>query len=95
MREFYSYEGSMTNPPCTEGIQWTVVRQPRPISDAQVEAFRSQIVEDPRYKDGFNVRKPQALNNRTVYHRTGGASELSTAAALVSATVAVLLMTSF
>lgn len=26
MREFYSYEGSMTNPPCTEGIQWTIVR---------------------------------------------------------------------
>ena len=73
-RSFYSYEGSLTSPPCSEGVQWTVVRAPRPISDKQVEAFRSEINNDPRFGkssdgliSGSNARSLQALNGRSVY----------------------------
>ena len=59
MREFYRYEGSLTHPPCTEGLQWTVIKGPRPISEKQVETFRKIQKEDPMYgPDGFNVRAP-------------------------------------
>ena len=31
--KYWSYRGSLTTPPCTEGIKWTVVEQVQPISD--------------------------------------------------------------
>jgi carbonic anhydrase len=32
--EYWSYPGSLTVPPCVEGIKWTVIKKPLPISDA-------------------------------------------------------------
>jgi carbonic anhydrase len=37
----YSYEGSLTTPPCTEGVQWNVFEQPIELSQAQIEQFTS------------------------------------------------------
>lgn len=31
-REFYNYNGSFTSPPCTEGINWFVIKQVQNIS---------------------------------------------------------------
>ena len=31
-REFYNYNGSFTSPPCTEGINWFVIKQVQKIS---------------------------------------------------------------
>ena len=27
MKDYWNYDGSLTTPPCTEGIKWTMVRQ--------------------------------------------------------------------
>ena len=33
MSRYWSYDGSFTTPPCTEGIKWTVIKQVQPISE--------------------------------------------------------------
>jgi carbonic anhydrase len=54
----YRYEGSLTTPPCTEGVTWIVMKQRVQLSAEQIEAFRSIL-------DGNN-RPVQQLNERVV-----------------------------
>src|SRR5260221_3942048 len=35
-RRYYTYMGSLTTPPCSEGVLWMVMKQPVPISSDQV-----------------------------------------------------------
>ncbi|KAI8829994.1 alpha carbonic anhydrase [Chytriomyces cf. hyalinus JEL632] len=39
-RNYFSYSGSLTVPPCTEEVLWMVAREPVTISDAQLALFR-------------------------------------------------------
>ena len=56
--QYYSYEGSFTTPPCTEGVLWMVMKNPVQLSKEQVEKFRAII--------NGNNRPIQPLNGRTV-----------------------------
>jgi carbonic anhydrase len=38
-RRYYTYMGSLTTPPCSEGVQWVVMRQPVAVSAEQIELF--------------------------------------------------------
>lgn len=38
-RRYYTYMGSLTTPPCSEGVQWVVMRQPVAASPEQIELF--------------------------------------------------------
>ena len=38
-RRYYTYMGSLTTPPCNEGVLWMVMRQPVPVSQAQIDIF--------------------------------------------------------
>lgn len=58
-RKYYRFEGSLTTPPCSEGVRWMVLQKPVTASKAQIEAFRKAV--------GFaNNRPVQALNARPV-----------------------------
>lgn len=55
---YYQYEGSVTAPPCTEGVEWFVLRTPVEISADQIKAFAALYPRD--------VRPIQPLNGRVV-----------------------------
>lgn len=52
----FRYEGSLTTPPCSEGVQWFVLETPVEISDAGLAAFEAIL--------GHNSRPVQPLNGR-------------------------------
>ncbi|MEM9444692.1 MAG: carbonic anhydrase family protein [Verrucomicrobiota bacterium] len=45
---YYSYEGSITTPPCTEGVQWYLISEPIEASVSQIEKFRAIIPPNNR-----------------------------------------------
>lgn len=59
-RSFFHYAGSLTTPPCTEGIQWYVMRSPIELPAEQIAAYRALAHLSP------SNRPLQARNARTV-----------------------------
>lgn len=57
-REYATYSGSLTHPPCTEGVLWLLMKQPLQFSKEQIADFAKV------YKS--NVRPVQAVNGRVV-----------------------------
>jgi len=55
---YYTYMGSVTAPPCTEGVTWFVLKTPVEISMGQINAFAELYPHD--------VRPIQPLNGRVV-----------------------------
>ena len=55
---FYKYSGSLTTPPCSEGVYWMVFRQPIEAAPEQIEAMQRVM--------GHNARPVQPLNSRHV-----------------------------
>jgi carbonic anhydrase len=55
---YYTYMGSLTAPPCSEGVTWFVLKTPVDISPEQISAFARLYPHD--------VRPPQPLNGRVV-----------------------------
>lgn len=55
---YYTYMGSVTAPPCTEGVKWFVLKTPLEISREQIKVFAKLYPHD--------VRPPQPLNGRVV-----------------------------
>jgi len=54
--DFYSYEGSLTTPPCTEGVRFFILKTTVNIAKEQVQAFPFQM----------NARPVQPLNGREI-----------------------------
>ena len=42
-REYYAYGGSLTTPPCTEGVKWIVLKTPVQASAGQIATFKSRV----------------------------------------------------
>jgi carbonic anhydrase len=55
---YYTFKGSLTTPPCSEGVAWYVLKEPVEISAAQVAAFQKIFK--------MNARPVQPLGGRTV-----------------------------
>lgn len=55
---YYTFDGSLTTPPCSEGVTWYVLKQPVSVSPDEIARF-SKLYHD-------NARPVQALNDRVV-----------------------------
>lgn len=53
---YYKYEGSLTAPPCTEGVAWFVLKTPIEISSEQIRAFNELYPHDARPLQPLNGR---------------------------------------
>jgi carbonic anhydrase len=53
---YYEYEGSVTAPPCTEGVRWFVLRRPIQFSPDQIAAFVRLYPNDARPRQPLNGR---------------------------------------
>lgn len=58
-KDYYRYSGSLTTPPCSEGVRWYVVKQPASVSKTQIEAFRKAV-------GAVNNRPLQPVNARDI-----------------------------
>lgn len=57
-RGYYAYMGSLTTPPCSEGVRWQVLKETVAMSKAQISAFKKLYP--------MNARPVQALNGRSL-----------------------------
>ncbi|MFT5143704.1 MAG: carbonic anhydrase [Rhodothermales bacterium] len=58
-REYYRFDGSLTTPPCSEGVKWVVMKEAVSASAAQVEHF-SELMHHA------NNRPLQPVNGREI-----------------------------
>jgi carbonic anhydrase len=56
--KYYEFEGSLTTPPCSEGVRWMVLKEPVTVSPAAIARFRTHYAA--------NARPVQPLNGRVV-----------------------------
>lgn len=57
-RDYFTYMGSLTTPPCSEGVTWIVIKQPLAVSAEQIGVFGHL------YKN--NARPVQSANSRLI-----------------------------
>ena len=57
-RTYYRFMGSLTTPPCSEGVHWHVMKTPIAFSKAQIDDFKSLF--------SMNARPLQKQNNRLI-----------------------------
>ncbi len=56
---YYHYVGSLTTPPCTEGVEWFVMKEPVEASKEQIEKIKSAMPAN-------NYRPVQNKNDRVI-----------------------------
>jgi len=60
LQNFWRYSGSLTTPPCTENVLWTIFTEPIFFVESELKSFRQNIYFE-------DYRRPQPLYTRTIY----------------------------
>ncbi|KAJ1555350.1 hypothetical protein HK405_002376 [Cladochytrium tenue] len=62
----FNYPGSLTTPPCSEIVDWWVVRAPLLVARSDLDRLHQHALEFDIYDNGRNARPSQPLNGRSV-----------------------------
>ena len=68
-RAFYTYAGSLTTPPCTERINWIILKTPAEASPQQIREFASHFSR--------NARPAQKLDSRLLLEFDGKSASVA------------------
>lgn len=55
---YYAFDGSLTTPPCSEGVNWMVLKEPVRLGATQIKSFRRLF--------NANARAVQPTNGRVI-----------------------------
>jgi len=55
-RQFFHYSGSLTTPPCSENVNWFVMKSEMQVSEQQIKRFAQLIGDNARPLQGMNWR---------------------------------------
>ncbi|MBF0622303.1 MAG: carbonic anhydrase family protein [Magnetococcales bacterium] len=66
-RSYYHYSGSLTTPPCSEGVNWFVLQEPVRIDAKKLARFQSIF--------DSNYRPVQPLNSRHLYEKDSNGTQ--------------------
>lgn len=58
-KSYFRFNGSLTTPPCSEGVRWFVMKKPLTVSQAQIYQFKGWMKHD-------NARPLQPVNARPI-----------------------------
>ncbi|XP_051120915.1 alpha carbonic anhydrase 7-like [Andrographis paniculata] len=60
--KYYKYMGSLTTPPCTQNVLWTIVKKIRIVTEEQITMIRNAVHDELE----TNARPVQPINDRMV-----------------------------
>ncbi|KAG8434420.1 hypothetical protein GDO86_012696 [Hymenochirus boettgeri] len=66
LNNFYRYKGSLTTPPCTENVLWTVFDSPILLSQRQINLLENTLFDWHNKTLRNDYRHTQPLNDRTI-----------------------------
>jgi len=62
IKHYFNFTGSLTTPPCSEGVNWIVLEKPITFSAQQIKMFKDIV--------HINNRPLQNINDRTIFYNT-------------------------
>jgi carbonic anhydrase len=71
-KSYYEYRGSITEPPCQEGVTWVIMKKPLFAADEVLEQIRAELGAEARPLQAVNQRRAR-MSSR--YLGTNGRSE--------------------
>lgn len=99
LNNYFRYKGSLTTPPCYESVTWTVFDEPLPISEKQLNLFRSVYetakADSTQHHIGHNYRPVLKLNGRQITRSFSSGSVRCQAASSIVTVIVVFLLSIF
>ncbi|XP_048526349.1 putative carbonic anhydrase 3 [Dendroctonus ponderosae] len=89
-RTYFTYEGSLTTPPCSEVVTWIEFVKTIPLSKAQVNSFR--MIDTKKGRLTHNYRPIQPINDRRIFYQNSSQSNLQGSLAPAMALLAALFL---
>jgi hypothetical protein len=94
MEYFYQYSGSVTKPPCVEGVEWNVYSKVLYARRENIEKLKKEFSGNKKFAFGQgNNRRTQKMNDRPLYFNSAAGGSFSGAVATYASVAALSVAT--